>query len=111
VTEAWRGLSSLSDKETRRAFFATTRAVIDPGGQTVNASPRLHLAATVPTLLVWGARDRMIPSWHAVMAQQAIEGSRVEVFERAGHFPHLDDPERFARLLSEFIAGGADGPT
>jgi pimeloyl-ACP methyl ester carboxylesterase len=113
VTEAWRGLSSLNDKETRRAFFATTRAVIDPGGQTVNASPRLHLAATVPTLLVWGARDRMIPSWHAVMAQQAIEGSRVEVFERAGHFPHLDDPERFARLLSEFIAGGAgrDGPT
>jgi len=111
VTEAWRGLSSLNDKETRRAFFATTRAVIDPGGQTVNASPRLHLAATVPTLLVWGARDRMIPSWHAVMAQQAIAGSRVEVFERAGHFPHLDDPERFARLLSEFIAGGADGPT
>jgi len=113
VTEAWRGLSSLNDKETRRAFFATTRAVIDPGGQTVNASPRLHLAATVPTLLVWGARDRMIPSWHAVMAQQAIEGSRVEVFERAGHFPHLDDPGRFARLLGEFIAGGAgrDGPT
>jgi pimeloyl-ACP methyl ester carboxylesterase len=106
VTEAWRGLSSLNDKETRRAFFATTRAVIDPGGQTVNASPRLHLAATVPTLLVWGARDRMIPSWHAVMAQQAIEGSRVEVFERAGHFPHLDDPERFARLLSDFIASG-----
>jgi pimeloyl-ACP methyl ester carboxylesterase len=108
VTEAWRGLTSLSDKESRRAFFATTRAVIDPGGQTVNASPRLHLAATVPTLLVWGARDRMIPSWHAVMAQQAIEGSRVEVFERAGHFPHLDDPERFARLLREFIAGAPD---
>jgi pimeloyl-ACP methyl ester carboxylesterase len=104
VTEAWRGLASLSDRESRRAFFATTRAVIDPGGQTVNASPRLHLAATVPTLLVWGARDRMIPSWHAVLAQQAIEGSRVEVFERAGHFPHLDDPERFARLLREFIS-------
>lgn len=103
VTEAWRGLASLSDRESRRAFLATARAVIDPGGQTVNASPRLHLAATVPTLLVWGARDRMIPSWHAVLAQQAIAGSRVEVFERAGHFPHLDDPERFARLLSEFI--------
>ena len=104
VTEAWRGFTSLGDRESRRAFFATARAVIDPGGQTVNASPRLHLAATVPTLLVWGARDRMIPSWHAVLAQQAIAGSRVEVFERAGHFPHLDDPDRFARLLSEFIA-------
>jgi pimeloyl-ACP methyl ester carboxylesterase len=104
VTEAWRGLGSLGDRESRRAFLASARAVIDPGGQTVNASPRLHLAATVPTLLVWGARDRMIPSWHAVTAQQAIEGSRVEVFERAGHFPHLDDPERFARVLNEFIA-------
>jgi pimeloyl-ACP methyl ester carboxylesterase len=103
VTEAWRGLESLRNKESRRAFLATARAVIDPGGQTVNASPRLHLAATVPTLLVWGARDRMIPSWHAVTAQQAIQGSRVEVFERAGHFPHLDDPERFVRVLSEFI--------
>jgi pimeloyl-ACP methyl ester carboxylesterase len=97
-------MASLSDKDSRRAFLATARAVIDPGGQTVNASPRLHLAATVPTLLVWGARDRMIPSWHAVTAQQAIEGSRVEVFEGAGHFPHLDDPERFATVLREFIS-------
>ena len=104
VSEIWRGLSSLNDAESRRAFFATTRAVIDPGGQTVNASPRLHLAATVPTLLIWGGRDRMIPSWHAVEAQKAIKGSRIEVFEKAGHFPHLDDPERFAQVLREFIA-------
>jgi pimeloyl-ACP methyl ester carboxylesterase len=103
-TEAWRGLASLSDKDSRRAFLATARAVIDVGGQTVDASPRLHLAATVPTLLGWGARDRMIPSWHAVTAQQAIAGSRVEVFEGAGHFPHLDDPERFARVLEEFLS-------
>jgi pimeloyl-ACP methyl ester carboxylesterase len=104
LTEAWRGLASLSDKDSRRAFLATARAVIDPGGQTVNASPRLHLAATVPTLLVWGARDRMIPSWHAVTASQAIEGSRVEVFEGAGHFPHLDDPDRFAQVLRDFVS-------
>lgn len=108
VSEAWRGLGSLGDRESRQAFLATARAVINLGGQTVNAGPRLHLAATVPTLLVWGARDRMIPSWHAVRAQQAIAGSRIEVFERAGHFPHLDDPERFAQVLKEFIA---DHPT
>jgi pimeloyl-ACP methyl ester carboxylesterase len=101
--EAWRGFESLGDNESRRAFLATARAVIDPGGQTVNATASLHLAATVPTLIVWGARDRMIPSWHAVNAQQAIEGSRVEIFERAGHFPHLDEPVRFASVLNEFI--------
>jgi pimeloyl-ACP methyl ester carboxylesterase len=101
--EAWRGFESLGDNESRRAFLATARAVIDPGGQTISATPRLHLAATVPTMIIWGARDRMIPSWHAVNAHQAIEGSRLEIFERAGHFPHLEEPERFVSLLIKFI--------
>lgn len=103
---AWQGFVSLSDPESRRAFLATSRAVIDPGGQTVTARHRLSELATVPTLLVWGGRDHLIPSWHAVQAQQAIPNSRIEVFERAGHFPHLDDPDRFAGLLSEFIGAG-----
>jgi pimeloyl-ACP methyl ester carboxylesterase len=102
VSRAWQGFVSLGDPETRRAFLATSRAVIDPGGQTVTARHRLSMLGTIPTLLVWGARDRLIPSWHAVMAQQEIPNSRVEVFEQAGHFPHLDEPERFASLLREF---------
>jgi pimeloyl-ACP methyl ester carboxylesterase len=104
IAEGWQGFVSLGDAESRRAFLATVRTVIDLGGQTVDAGPRLYLAARMPTLLVWGARDRVIPSWHAVMAQQAIPGSRVEVFERAGHFPHLDEPDRFVRVLRHFIA-------
>ena len=51
----------------------------------------------------------MIPVWHATTAQQAIPGSRVKLFEGAGHFPHLEQPERFARLLGEFMAGSAAG--
>lgn len=101
---AWEGFTSLGDADSRRAFLATTRAVIDPGGQTVNAHDYLRDAAPVPTLIVWGSRDRMIPAWHAISAQRSIPGCRVELFEGAGHFPHLDDPDRFARLLSEFIA-------
>jgi pimeloyl-ACP methyl ester carboxylesterase len=104
LTEAWRGLASLNNAESRRAFLATSRAVIDAGGQTVAAGNRLALASRIPTLLVWGGRDRIIPPAHAVNAQLAIPGSRLEIFERAGHFPHLDDPERFARLVREFIA-------
>lgn len=110
ATQAWRGFVSLGDAESRRAFLATSRAVIDPGGQTVSARHLLPAMADVPTLLVWGARDRLIPARHAVAAQQAMPHSRIEVFERAGHFPHLDEPDRFARLLDEFIVGtGADG--
>jgi pimeloyl-ACP methyl ester carboxylesterase len=103
LAEAWRGLDGLGERESRRAFLATVRAVIDPGGQSVTARDHLPMAAPVPTLLVWGAKDRIIPSWHAVTAQQDFPGSRIEIFEGAGHFPHLDDPERFAGLLAEFI--------
>jgi len=105
LTEGWLGFSSLSEAETRRAFLATARSVIDPGGQTVTAHDHLPMAIAVPTLVVWGTQDRMIPAWHATTAQQAIAGSRVELFEGAGHFPHLEQPERFARLLGDFMAG------
>jgi pimeloyl-ACP methyl ester carboxylesterase len=103
TAEAWQGFVSLADAESRRAFLATTRSVIDPGGQTVTAHDHLPLAVAIPTLIVWGTRDRMIPTWHAATAQQSFPGSRVELFEGAGHFPHLDEPERFADLLKDFI--------
>ena len=103
VTEAWRGFTSLADADSRHAFLATTRSVIDPGGQTVNAHDHLLMAIEVPTLIVWGTRDRMVPASHANVAHQGIAGSRVELFEGAGHYPHLDDPERFADLMGEFI--------
>jgi len=105
LVEGWRGFTGLTDVDARRAFLATVRAVIDPGGQTVTAHDHLPMAVEIPTLVVWGTRDRMIPAWHAASAAQAIAGSRVELFEGAGHFPHLDDPERFAEVLADFIAG------
>jgi pimeloyl-ACP methyl ester carboxylesterase len=102
LTEAWQGFVSLGDPDSRRAFLATSRSVIDPGGQTVTARSHLHRLAALPTLLVWGARDRMIPTAHALAAAEAIPGARVEIFERAGHFPHLADPDRFVRVLRDF---------
>ncbi len=102
----WRGFTSLGDRESRKAFLATTRAVVDPGGQTVSAHD--HLADVVPLpipiMLVWGSKDRMIPAWHAISAQKSVPEARVELFEGAGHFPHLEDPDRFADLLGDFIA-------
>ena len=75
-----------------------------PGRPDGDSPPSPAPAVPVPVLLVWGARDRIIPSWHAVTGQQGFPGSRVEIFERAGHFPHLDQPERFAEVLREFIS-------
>jgi pimeloyl-ACP methyl ester carboxylesterase len=99
IVEEWRGFSTLGDVEARRAF----RTVVGPGGQTVDAHEKIYLFDDLPVLLVWGARDRLIPVKHAVVTRQAIPGSRLEVFEDAGHFPHLCDPERFARVLRGFI--------
>jgi pimeloyl-ACP methyl ester carboxylesterase len=104
LTALWQGFTSLSDADSRRAFLATTRAVVDPGGQSISAREFLPELIGVPTLVVWGTRDRMIPAWHATAAHSAIPACRVELFEGAGHFPHLDEPDRFAEVLREFVA-------
>jgi pimeloyl-ACP methyl ester carboxylesterase len=105
LAELVRGFLSLNDAEARAAFLHTLRAVIDPGGQRINGHDRLYLAENLPTLLVWGRRDPIIPVAHGSVAHAAMPGSRLEVFERSGHFPHLDDPVHFVELLREFVAG------
>ena len=57
----------------------------------------------VPCLLIWGDRDRIIPVEHGRRAHRAMPASQLEIFEGSGHFPHADDPERFARTLQVFI--------
>ena len=103
LTEMARGYQSLSNAEARSAFIHTLRGVIDPTGQRINASDRLYLASKMPSLIVWGDRDRIIPVQHAQPAHQGMPGSRLELFEGSGHFPHLDDPLRFARTLEDFF--------
>jgi pimeloyl-ACP methyl ester carboxylesterase len=104
LTEMAHGYGSLSNAEARAAFIHTVRAVIDPMGQRVDASDRLYLASKMPTLIMWGCRDRIIPVDHAEPAHEGMPGSRLELFDDAGHFPHLDDPIRFARILARFMA-------
>ena len=104
IKEMAHGYASLSNAEARSAFIHTVRAVIDPTGQRINASDRLYLASKMPSLIVWGCRDRIIPVEHAQPAHEGMPGSRLELFEDAGHFPHLDDPIRFARTLQAFFA-------
>jgi pimeloyl-ACP methyl ester carboxylesterase len=98
------GLASLRDPDARRAFIHTARSIIDSAGQRVSAHDRLYLAAGMPTLLLWGDRDPMIPSAHGIAAHAAIPHSRLELFEGAGHYPFEEDPKRFVRVLREFVA-------
>jgi pimeloyl-ACP methyl ester carboxylesterase len=97
------GIASLSELGARRAFVHTARSVIDAGGQRVDARDRLYLAEAVPSLLVWGERDPIIPALHGVRAHKLMPGSTLELFQGAGHFPHLEEPARFATLLRDFV--------
>jgi pimeloyl-ACP methyl ester carboxylesterase len=98
------GFASLGDTEARQAFVHTARSIIDIGGQRVSASDRLYLAEEVPSLLVWGERDRIIPVEHGREAHELMPGSRLEVFPGTGHFPHRGDPQRFVELITDFVA-------
>ncbi len=101
--EIWSSYESLTDATNRRGFVRTMRAVIDPGGQSVSAVTRLYLAAHMPTLIVWGDRDKIIPVEHAHQAHAVMPNSRLAVMEGIGHFPHAEDPEGFAEILVDFL--------
>ena len=101
----WESYGSLADAETRTAFLHTLRSVIDVSANGVSTTNRFYLAADVPTLIVWGDHDPIIPVEQAHTTRTTtIPDSRLEIFEGAGHFPHCDDRERFCRVLTEFMS-------
>ena len=97
------GFASLTEADARRAFLNTVRSVIDIKGQRVSAEDRLYLAGDIPSRIVWGEGDRIIPLEHAYRAKEMLPGSRLEVFSDAGHFPFNDHPDRFVDLMRNFI--------
>src|SRR5690242_7085129 len=99
-----RALGPLQDDGSRRAFLQTLRSVIDVQGQKVSARDRLYLLGEMPTLIVWGERDRTIPLSHGLEAQRSVPNCRFETLPRAAHFPNLEDPEGLAAVLADFLA-------
>jgi pimeloyl-ACP methyl ester carboxylesterase len=103
VAQSWRAYAELTKAENRHAFLNTLRSVINMSGQTVSAHDRLYLAAWVPTLIVWGQRDRIIPVEHATAAHEAMASSRLVIFERVGHVPHAERPSHFVDAVIDFV--------
>jgi pimeloyl-ACP methyl ester carboxylesterase len=95
---------ALPNMEARTAILRTLRSGVDWRGQVITMLDRAYLAEGVPTKLIWGRRDAIIPLGHGRLAQAALPGSDLEVFDEAGHFPHHTDPERFVAIVSDFIA-------
>ena len=95
-----------------RGFMETTltalRSHVGPGGQRgseilLDELPRLE----VPTLVVWGASDKVLPLRHAHDAVARLRHGTLEILPGCGHLPHVECPERFAEALSRFLDGTA----
>jgi pimeloyl-ACP methyl ester carboxylesterase len=102
--EMWSAYCSLSDRPTRQAFLRTLRSVVDYRGQAVSALGKIHVSHGLPTLLIWGEQDRIIPVAHGYAAHDAVPGSRLEVLAGVGHFPHVEAPTAVVGILDDFIA-------
>ncbi len=106
-------LSEFGDPDAREAFLATLRSVVDVSGQRVTALGKLKALDDLPVLLIWGARDPVIPLHHGERAAEIIPNSELVVFPRIGHEPHVEDPDRFAQLLRDFshrVKASGDSP-
>jgi pimeloyl-ACP methyl ester carboxylesterase len=98
-------VGSFTDRGARGAFAQTVRGALDLSGQRLEGIERLYLLADVPVLLVGGSRDPVIPVEHTMDAHDLLPASHLEIFEGAGHFPHAEQPARFADLLVHFLTG------
>ncbi|WP_181783217.1 alpha/beta fold hydrolase, partial [Pseudonocardia pini] len=96
-------LGSFAEHGARHAFVQTVRSTLSWSGQRLDGTGRLYLLADVPVLLVAGSTDTVIPVAHTLAAHARLPGSRLEVFEGTGHFPHSEHPARFAAALLDFV--------
>lgn len=71
-------------------------------GRLVAGADKLH----VPTLIVWGRHDRLIPSAHGVALQRRIAGSQLYMVDDCGHCPQLERPAEFSAAVERFLRGG-----
>jgi pimeloyl-ACP methyl ester carboxylesterase len=78
------------------ALFAWSPYMYDP-----KLASRLH-RIRIPTLFLWGASDRIAPPDYGRAYSRLIPGARFELIDAAGHYPHLERPQAFARHISEF---------
>jgi pimeloyl-ACP methyl ester carboxylesterase len=101
--EVGRSLQSLGFASTRRAFLDTLRAVVGPDGQRVFAGDRLYLATGMPTLILWGGEDPVIPVGHGRRGHEAMPGSELVVLDGVGHFPPLQAPEAMVDAIEDFL--------
>jgi len=103
LREAGKIIESWRDPQARRAVRHLVRNVVDLRGQIVTMRDRAYLTEFLPMCVVWGDHDSVLPASHAKIAAQLAPTARVEVITNSGHFPHKDHPQRFVKIVNDFI--------
>ena len=104
---AERDYAAMPEAEVRtvaRNREASARFAWSPYMHDPKLKGRLH-RIRIPTLFLWGTADRILSEAYVGAYCAAITGARFERIERAGHFPHLEQPEEFAHRVFAFIEG------
>lgn len=84
---------------SRESAYAVLRAVLDTRA-VVARVPRVN----VPSFVVWGRDDAMLPFSHAQRLAREIHGAKLEIMD-TGHSPHEEKPEDFVRVVTQFLEG------
>jgi pimeloyl-ACP methyl ester carboxylesterase len=104
---AARDYQSMPDADIRmvaRNREATARYTWSPYMHDPKLKARLH-RIRIPTLFLWGTADRIISEQYGRAYCAAIPNARFEPIARAGHFPHIEQPDEFARRVIAFVEG------
>lgn len=92
---------------TRRAFLSVVRAFGSWRGvrfEWQDAITKRLRTANVPMLIVWGRQDRILPVTHVKAARARYPHATFHVFDRCGHFPHIERADAFCDLVRAFAA-------
>lgn len=99
-------LCKLNDRQgSARVFSRTVRDVIDWRGQRRNYQEHIHKIRDLPpTLVLWGAKDPIIPAAHAASFAQSLGNVKLALFENSGHYPHYQEAQLFHKQLRDFLS-------
>jgi pimeloyl-ACP methyl ester carboxylesterase len=86
------------------AHLTVLRALVGPFGQREVLVDRLGLLG-MPTLVVWGERDRVFPERQAREAVARLRAGSLALIPNCGHMPHVECPDRFLAALDGFLVG------
>jgi len=92
-------IARINSPNAKYAFKST----LQNSANTQIGLERLELIEDIPTLILWGTKDKVIPTNHSELFKEAIMNSRIEIIQDAGHAPFAEKPDQVCEILRNFL--------